>query len=147
MSIVFGRALAASLLRASSTLVAFLLLAAQICIFVSTANAVVVRGVVTDALGRPVPGARIQLIQGPKPVAIAIAGVDGSYEIQSTLSGRFVLLTSALTFYPGIGQNFYGGSTDQVTQNIVLEADSLHEEITVTATGLPTPVQQSSSRS
>ena len=105
----------------------------------------VVRGVVTDALGRPVPGARVQLIQGPKAVAIAIAGVDGSFEIRSTLAGRFVLLTSALAFYPGIGQNFYGGSTDQITQNVVLETASVHEEVTVTATGLPTPLEQTSS--
>jgi iron complex outermembrane receptor protein/vitamin B12 transporter len=105
----------------------------------------VVRGVVTDALGRPVPGARVQLIQGPKAVAIAFAGVDGSFEIRSTLAGRFVLLTSAAAFYPGIGQNFYGGSTDQIAQNVVLEAASVHEEVTVTATGLPTPLDQSSS--
>ncbi len=144
MSIVSGRFMAHLVLRASSALAAFLL-TALFLVAATQAHAVVVRGVVTDALGRPVRGARIQLIQGPRPVAIAIAGMDGAYEIRSTLSGRFVLLTSALTFYPGIGQNFYGGSTDQVTQNIVLETGSLHEEVTVTATGLPTPVQQSSS--
>jgi iron complex outermembrane receptor protein/vitamin B12 transporter len=145
MSIVSGRFSAASLPRASSALAAFLLLATLFLISVAPARAVVVRGVVTDALGRPVPGARIQLIQGPRPVAIATAGVDGYFEIRSSLAGRFVLLTSALTFYPGIGQNFYGGSTDQITENVVLETASLHEEITVTATGLPTPLQQSSS--
>jgi iron complex outermembrane receptor protein/vitamin B12 transporter len=113
--------------------------------FAGAASAVVVRGVVTDALGRPVVGARIQLIQGPKAVAAGISGVDGTYEILSTEKGRFVLLTSAATFYPGIGQDFYGGATDDVTQNVVLEAASLHEEVTVTATGLPTPVEQTSS--
>jgi vitamin B12 transporter len=113
--------------------------------FAGQARAVVVRGVVTDALGRPVVGARVQLIQGPKPVAIGIAGVDGSYEIRSTESGRFVLLTSAAQFYPGIGTEFYGGATDEVTRDVVLEATSVHEEVTVTATGLPTPVEQSSS--
>jgi vitamin B12 transporter len=145
MSSVSGRPSAASLLRAPSSLAAFLLLTALFLLSAAPAHAVVVRGMVTDALGRPIPGARIQLIQGPRPVAIAIAGVDGNFEIRSALAGRFVLLTSALTFYPGIGQDFYGGATDQITQNIVLETASLHEEITVTATGLPTPVQQSSS--
>jgi len=109
------------------------------------ARAVVVRGVVTDPLGRPVAGARVQLIQGTKAVAIGIAGADGAYEIRSTEAGRFVLLTSSATFYPGIGQDFYGGSTDEVMQNVVLEAASVHEEVTVTATGLPTPVEQSGS--
>jgi len=145
MSIVSGRCMARLVLRASCALAVFLFLASYFLVSVVPARAVVVRGVVTDALGRPVPGARIQLIQGPRPVAIAIAGTDGSYQIRSALAGRFVLLTSALTFYPGIGQFFYGGSTDQITENIVLETASLHEEITVTATGLPTPLQQSSS--
>ena len=55
-----------------------------------------------------------------------------------------MLLTSAATFAPSISKDFYGGSTDEITQNIVLEVGSVHEEITVTATGVPTPVEQSS---
>jgi iron complex outermembrane receptor protein/vitamin B12 transporter len=149
MSATNGRFMAASLLRASGLAArvafAFLLQVGLMGAFAGVAGAVVVRGVVTDALGRPVVGARIQLIQGPKAVAAGISGVDGMYEILSTEKGRFVLLTSAATFYPGIGQDFYGGPTDEVTQNVVLEAASLHEEVTVTATGLPTPLQQTSS--
>jgi iron complex outermembrane receptor protein/vitamin B12 transporter len=149
MFAVSGRPVAVSLSRGSalgrfSTRVAFLL-SAFLLISAPPACAVVVRGVVTDPLGLPVSGARIQLIQGKKAVAIGVAGSDGSYEIRSTLAGRFVLLTSAATFSPGVGQDFYGGSTDEVTQNIVLEVGSVHEEITVTATGVPTPVEQSSS--
>jgi vitamin B12 transporter len=148
MSALTGRLVAAyvsrgSALRRFSTLAAFLLLS-HLLIFATPAHAVVVRGMVTDPLGRPVSGARVQLIQGQKPVAVGISGVDGSYEIQSTETGRFVLLTSSSTFYPGIGEDFYGGSADQVTQNIVLAGASVHQEMTVTATGLPTPVEQSS---
>jgi vitamin B12 transporter len=148
MSAINGRLLAAFLLRGSalrrfSTLAAIAFLAHLV--FATPAHAVVVRGVVTDPLGKPVPGARIQLIQGQKAVAIGIAGVDGSYEIRSTEAGRFVLLTSSATFFPGIGVDFYGGSTDQITQNIVLETSSVKEEVTVTATGVATPVEQSSS--
>lgn len=149
MSVVSGRLLAASPLHASAsrrflTLAVFLL--SQLFFVLATpVHAVVVHGVVTDPLGRPVPGARIQLIQEQKAVAVAVSGMDGSYEIRSTEAGRFTLLTSSATFFPGIGQNFYGGSTDEITQNIVLETSSVHEEITVTATGTPTPVEQSSS--
>ena len=151
MSTVSGCSSARLVLRASSVLAAFLLPAtlslifAMFLIFTTPARAVVVHGVVTDALGRPVPGARIQLIQGPRPVAIGIAGADGSFEIRSTLAGRFVLLTSAPAFYPGIGQDFYGGFTDQVAQNVVLETSSLQQQVTVTATGMPTPLAQTSS--
>jgi len=145
---VNGRSAAGSLLRAFgfSTRGAFTFfnLVVLLIAFAGQARAVVVRGTVTDALGRPVVGARVQLIQGPKPVAIGIAGVDGTYEIRSTESGRFVLLTSAVGFYPGIGKEFYGGATDEVTQDVVLETGSVHEEVTVTATGLPTPVPQTS---
>ena len=148
MSAISGRSMAVSLLRASalrrfSTLAAFLL-SAFLLISAPPARAVVVRGVVTDPLGLPLPTARIQLIQDQKAVAVTVAGVDGSYEIRSTQAGRFVLLTSAATFAPSISKDFYGGSTDEITQNIVLEVGSVHEEITVTATGVPTPVEQSS---
>ena len=146
MSAISGRLPAVFLLRGSalrrlSMLAAFLLLTH---LFAAPALAVVVRGVVTDALGRPVRGARIQLIQGKSAVAIAIADSDGAYEIRSTEAGRFFLLTSSAQFFPGIGAGFYGGSTDEITQNIVLEAASVHEDVTVTATGLPTPVEQTS---
>jgi iron complex outermembrane receptor protein/vitamin B12 transporter len=110
-----------------------------------SARAVVVRGVVTDPLGRPVAGARVQLIQGARAVAVGIAGLDGAYEIRYGAAGRFVLLTSATTFYPGIGQDFYGGSTDSVTRNVVLETASVREAVTVTATGVPEPLEQASS--
>jgi iron complex outermembrane receptor protein/vitamin B12 transporter len=108
------------------------------------ANAVIVRGTVTDPLGKAIPGARVQLVQGQAAVAFALCNPDGTYEIRSSAAGRFTLLTSATPFFPGIGANFYGGATDIVTQNVVLEASSLHEEVTVTATGLPTPLEQTS---
>jgi iron complex outermembrane receptor protein/vitamin B12 transporter len=150
MFAVFGHSEAvfpsrASVLCRFSTLAAFLLFSQLFLVFATPARAVVVHGLVTDALSRPVPGARVQLIQGQKAVAIGVVAGDGSYEIQSTESGRFSLLTSSASFFPGISQEFYGGSTDQITMNIVLETSSVHEEVTVTATGVPTPVQQSSS--
>jgi iron complex outermembrane receptor protein/vitamin B12 transporter len=112
---------------------------------ITSAQAVIVRGTVTDPLGASIPGARIQLIQGKKVAGSAISGADGSFEIRSTASGRFILLTSAATFSPGIGQGFYGGRTDVVSQNVTLEIASVTAQITVTATGIPTPIQQASS--
>jgi vitamin B12 transporter len=141
MRVCIGRSTACVVLRAYS----FITLAAFLFLSNVAANAVVVRGSVTDALGRPVPAARVQLIQGPKPVASTISGLNGSYEIRYGGSGRFVLLTSTAGFEPGIGENFYGGSTDAVTENVVLEVASVREYVTVTATGMPTPVVQTSS--
>jgi iron complex outermembrane receptor protein/vitamin B12 transporter len=144
MSAYAGRLPARLVLRAFSNWFSIKKLAAFLFTTSLTANAVVVRGVVTDALGKPIPAARVQLIQGPKAVAIGVAGLDGSYEIRYADAGRFVLLTSSAGYFPGIGQDFYGGTTDVLTQNLVLERASLHEYVTVTATGLPTPVAQTS---
>jgi len=110
-----------------------------------SSQAVIVRGTVTDPLGAAIPGARVQLVQGKTVAGGALSGPDGSFEIRSTSSGRFILLTSAPTFTPGIGQSFYGGRTDLVTRNVTLEIASVTAQITVTATGVPTPIQQASS--
>jgi iron complex outermembrane receptor protein/vitamin B12 transporter len=126
-------------LRTLAALAAILFLAAP------CARAVIVRGTVTDPLGAAVAGARVQLIQGKSAIAASLTGPDGSFEIRSTAPGRFLLLTSSRTFTPNIGQDFYGGRTDVVTRNITLEVASVTSAVTVTATGIPTPIQQVSS--
>ncbi len=119
---------------------------AFILITISTsAYAVIVRGTVSDPLGAVIPNARVQLIQGTAVAAQAISNPDGSFEIRSAGSGRFVLLTSAAGFSPGIGNDFYGGRTDIIVRDVTLEIASVTTEMTVTATGIPTPLQQASS--
>ena len=117
---------------------------AALLLLVTNANAVIVKGTVTDPLGAVVIGARVQLIQGQQAIALGVTGVDGVFEIRSTAKGRFKLLTSAATFTPGIGKDFYGNVTEVVSQNVVLEIASVTEQVTVTATGIETPIQQSS---
>ncbi|RXH55998.1 TonB-dependent receptor [Granulicella sibirica] len=121
-------------------------LAAVLAAAVPAAHAIVVRGTVSSPLGTPIPGSRVQLIQGRRSVAIAITAADGTFEIRSTLSGRFVLLTGggrALTpLVANISRDFYGGPTDVVTRNVTLEATTLNESVTVTTSGIPTPIQQ-----
>jgi vitamin B12 transporter len=124
------------------TLFAFV---AILCFAAPFARAVIVRGTVTDPLGAAVAGARVQLIQGKKVAAFSISGPDGSFEIRSTAPGRFLLLASAPSFTPNIGQDFYGGRTDVVTRNVTLEVGAVTTAVTVTATGIPTPLQQVSS--
>lgn len=123
-----------------------LFLALSLFVFGSiSSSAVIVRGTVTDPLGAAIPGARVQLIQGKSVAGSALSGSDGSFEIRSTGSGRFLLLTSAATFTPGIGQSFYSGRTDIVSRNVTLEIAAVTAQVTVTATGIPTPIQQASS--
>ena len=81
--------------RVALTLLGFLL---STC-----ADAVVVRGRVTDALGKPLPGGMVRLVEGGKTVAFVYAEQDGSYEIRSSDGGRFTLLGSAAGYLPAIG--------------------------------------------
>ncbi len=139
MPVPLHRSAVASSLRTLAALAAILILA------VPGARAVIVRGTVTDPLGAAVAGARVQLVQGKSAIAASLTGTDGSFEIRSTAPGRFLLLTSARTFTPNIGQDFYGGRTDVVTRNVTLEIASVTTAVTITATGIPTPIQQVSS--
>jgi vitamin B12 transporter len=106
------------------------------------AEAVVVRGRVTDALGKPLPGGMVRLVEEGKVVAIAYADKDGSYELRSSDAGRFTLLGSAGGYLPAVGVDFYGGATDVLQQDVVLATNTVRQDITVTATGIPTPLPQ-----
>jgi vitamin B12 transporter len=117
------------------TLVAAALLTLQ-------AKAVIVRGTVTTPFGVPIGNARVQLIQGKGVAAFAFTQMDGTYEIRSAAAGRFLTLTSAAPYTPGIGQDFYGGRTAVITRNIVMQYTTVNPQRAVTATGIPTPLQQ-----
>lgn len=106
------------------------------------AEAVVIRGRLTDALGKPLSGGQVRLVEGSKVVAMAYAGSDGTYELRTSDSGRFTLLGSARGFLPGIGFDFYGGATDVIQQDVVLAANTVRQDVSVTATGIPTPLPQ-----
>ena len=118
--------------------------AVQIVLFASAAQAVVLRGIVRDPLGRAIPAARVQLVQGTQVIATAVALPDGSYEIRSTARGRFLLISAAAGFAPHVSEPFYGRDLDILTQDLEMTVSPVREEVTVTATGLPLPVEQTS---
>ena len=109
---------------------------------VASARAVVVRGVVTDGQGRAIPNARVQLIFGKSTASYTVTRGDGSFEIRDGDAGRFVLLTSAVTFAPNISEDFYGGKTDIVTRPVVLSPTEIRTSVSVTASALATPLPQ-----
>jgi vitamin B12 transporter len=111
-------------------------------LFTAAAHAVVVRGHLTDAYGKPLSGGQVRLSHGGQIVAIASAGPDGAYELRAADAGRFTLLGSATGYLPGIGSDFYAGVTDVLEQEVVLARDTVKQDITVSATGLPTPLPQ-----
>src|SRR5277367_4956710 len=106
------------------------------------AQAVIVRGTVTTPFGVPMGNIRVELIQGKGVAAFAITQMDGTYEIRSANSGRFLLLTAAAPYTPSIGQDFYGARTAVITRNIVMQYTTVTPQLVVTASGIPTPIQQ-----
>jgi len=114
----------------------------QLVISAMCAHAVVVRGHVTDALGKPVAGGKVQLVEQGKVVAFVYADDHGTFEIRSADSGRFTLLGSSLGFLPSIGLDFYAGATDVLDQDVVLSPATVRQEVSVSATELPTPLPQ-----
>lgn len=106
--------------------------------------AVVVHGTVRDPLGRAIPSARVQLVQGTQVVASTVALTNGSYEIRSTAAGRFLLISAAAGFSPHVTEPFFGRDLDLITRDMEMTISPVREEISVTATGAPLPVEQSS---
>jgi vitamin B12 transporter len=111
-----------------------------------SAQAVIVRGKVTSPLGVPLAGARVQLIHGPRSVADAISGIDGTYEIRIDLAGRFLLLTAPSVFgegyAPQVGTPFYAGRSDLVTIDIALNHAGITPQLSPQPTLIQRPIRQ-----
>lgn len=121
-------------------------LAAAAALFYLTlhAHAVVVRGRLTDALGRPIVHGHVDLQQNHLSLAQAFADEHGYFELRSSATGRFLVVSTAPGYILTISPEFYGGALDVVEQNLVASTDSnsIRQEVSVTATGLPTPLPQ-----
>jgi vitamin B12 transporter len=129
--IIFGRGVAGRLLAAI-----------LIVSYAAAAGAASIRGSVTDGSGARVTGAAVQLILNGSVVGSAVSGADGSFQILTGLRGRFYLVVAANKFRQLETPGFYAGQLDNIERNIVLEPEWVHESIVVTATGTPTPQQQ-----
>jgi len=122
----------------------FLLALVFVCAAVS-AHAAVVRGTVSDPLGAAIRGARVNLVENGKAIATVLSGPDGSYELTTSDSGRFVVTSMGTGFALAVSPEFYSGPLDVVTQNLMMRPASVKQDVTVTATGVPTPQAQLSS--
>jgi iron complex outermembrane receptor protein/vitamin B12 transporter len=113
-----------------------------ILLLATSARAVVVRGRLTDALGKPVANGQVKLMQDGAMAGLAFADANGFYEVRSSQSGRFVLIGLGRGYLPSLGEEFYGGVTDVLQQDVVLATDTVRQQVSVTATGIATPLPQ-----
>ena len=104
---------------------------------VRSTQAAIVHGTVTDPLGQPIIHANVVLVQKGQILALALTHLDGTYQISTSSSGRFYILTSASNFKQITSQSFYAGPVDSHEENVVLESANERQEIVTTATGTP----------
>ncbi len=108
-------------------------------------HAAVVQGRVTDPLGAAVPNATVTLISKGRIVASTISQSDGSYQISNNSSGRFYVVVASNTFKQITTQSFYASALQAHEQDVVLEPAAVHQQVVVTANGMPTTQAQLSS--
>jgi len=108
------------------------------------AHAAVIRGTVTDPSGATVKGATIVLMNGAQYVATTVSTADGSFQFETGQAGRFYLIITAQSFHQLEPPIFYAGPTDNIERTLVMEPEYVRQSIVVTATGTPTPQQQTS---
>ena len=108
----------------------------------AVASAAIVRGTVTDPLGAAVAGATVALVLDGKVITNTHTDAAGGFTMSCGSGGRFYVVTAAPSFRQVITQGFYAGKLDSVQQDVVLEADTVRQNIVVTASGLPIPQAQ-----
>jgi vitamin B12 transporter len=123
-------------------LMAVFLPAAFLTAFSVPLHAVTVHGTVTDPLGAVIPDAVVALVHNGHVVKTTKTRADGSYQLVSSLSGRFYVLAGGHTFRQMTTKSFYGGQLDNVKQDVTLEPAFVHQQVIVTATGTPIPQAQ-----
>ena len=102
-----------------------------------------ISGTVIDPLGAIVPGADVQLLDGQLVIASTHSASDGSYAFPIPSSRRFRVRVSAPSFRTAVTDPIYLSSTEMKRLDLTLKTPTLSEQVTVTATGTPTPLAQS----
>ncbi len=129
----------------------FLICAAAVTIpaaFASTILPATIRGTVTDTLGARVAGATVRLETADtaaKVVAEAKSGADGAFSVEAPGAGRYVLVVTAAGFDPARSEGFYLTGAQTLVRAVTIAPARANAQVTVTATGLPTPLAQVSS--
>ena len=101
-----------------------------------------IRGTIIDPLGAAIANVKVDLLDGKEIIASAVTGSDGQYRLPIGLDRRYRLRVTASSFQPSEIDVPYAGHSHEIEINAILSIAPLTSQITVTATGTPTPEAQ-----
>jgi vitamin B12 transporter len=99
-------------------------------------------GAVYDPLGAVVTNAAVDLIRNDHVVASTKTDDGGAFGFDIPASGRYSIRASAPSFQPATSPVIYISTTSGADLNVTLGTPTLTQQVTVTATGAPTPEAQ-----
>ena len=99
-----------------------------------------IQGTVRDSQGAVIRGARVELVRNENPIASTHTDKEGNYRLQAP-AGRYEIHVSAASFQAS-SEILNLSAATAARADFVLQPSGLNEQITVTATGLPTPEAQ-----
>jgi len=97
---------------------------------------------VHDPLGAVVTNASVDLIRNDEVVASAKTDDNGEFDFAITASGRYEIRATAPTFQQAASPLVYASAMGDAELNVTLGTPTLSQQVTVTATGAPTPEAQ-----
>jgi vitamin B12 transporter len=100
------------------------------------------RGTVTDPLGAVVVSAAVELLDGTTVVAKTNTDAAGDYLFSLPKSARYQVRVVAATFQPTTSDAVFVTANGKAEVNVTLATQTLTQQVTVTATGRPTPEAQ-----
>ncbi len=100
------------------------------------------RGAVHDPLGAVVTNASVDLIRNDNVVASTKTDGAGAFAFDIAASGRYSIRASAPSFQTAASPVIYVSTTSEAELNVTLGTPTLTQQVTVTATGAPTPEAQ-----
>jgi len=102
----------------------------------------IIGGTVKDSLGAVVVKAKVELLENQVLEASTETGSDGQFRLPITKEGRYRIRVTAPSFQPSLTDIPSASGSVEIRINVVLGVEALRQQITVTATGIPTPRAQ-----
>ena len=101
-----------------------------------------IHGTVKDSSGAVISGAKIELLQDQHVVAETASDREGNYQLKTQAAGKYQVRITASSFQASVSDPIDAAQSEEAQVNVTLKPEALNEQITVTATGLPTPEAQ-----